>query len=289
MNKQDLIKAGAKCIGEMDFKNPLFQEAYGGTMTYWYLNGEVYESTYHANSMTYTGTNGTSYIGCFGDLYENELQRNSELLPEFQDNRFLDLLQKFVIKDAVNTEMSPHNHDDNLEDYADYKEFSLSNMQQESYIQYLIDTYDLPKNEAVDLHGKIIKEMKQQLDEKIMTVYAVWGVPGHDNNPIFTTIEPDSESIYDKLTVRLPKDFTKYGNAFGSICIENEVTGTKYTAHELLDRRGVHPVFHWHDGQRNHWRMLTVLDGPAQYKHKSQRRHSTVMKIENLNPVVIKR
>lgn len=98
MNKEYLEK-NAKKIGEIDFHDALYHCAYGGTNTYYYLDGFVYMHVYYSNKMSYMGKSQTFPYMTLDDLIAEERDNAANVM--FYDMELLDLLEEFARKEEI--------------------------------------------------------------------------------------------------------------------------------------------------------------------------------------------
>lgn len=68
-----------------------------------------------------------------------------------------------IITSCVNEEMDEGCHLDSPKDYDSYLEFYLSNVAKDSYISYILDVYDINKEEAEYIQS----EVKQRIIDKV--------------------------------------------------------------------------------------------------------------------------
>ena len=74
MTVAELRKNGKK-LGERDFHGNLYTTAYAGTREYYLLDGFVWVIETHTNQLEYTGENGVSHWGYYGELMADEDSR----------------------------------------------------------------------------------------------------------------------------------------------------------------------------------------------------------------------
>ena len=68
-----------------------------------------------------------------------------------------------IIKECIETEMTEGCHGDYLEDYNNPLEFYLSNVEKDSYIGYLQDSYSISEEDAISLQEEIISGIKASI------------------------------------------------------------------------------------------------------------------------------
>lgn len=66
-----------------------------------------------------------------------------------------------IINDAIKIELEEGSHADYIEDYPSKLDFYLSRVDDDSYTQYLVHTYDVTYDEAAELRDCIYNRIVQ--------------------------------------------------------------------------------------------------------------------------------
>lgn len=66
-----------------------------------------------------------------------------------------------IINAAIKIELEEGSHTDYIEDYPSKLDFYLSSVNEESYPQYLVDSYDVTYNEALELRDCIFNKINE--------------------------------------------------------------------------------------------------------------------------------
>lgn len=96
------------------------------------------------------------------------------------------------------------------------------------------------------------------MESKIMTLYASYGILGHEKHPIYTVDGPCSQ-IYDEIKVKMPFE-TSFGQ-FDDMLIDVNRNNRPYLMREVLktDKNGK-PILVWTYGEKQYSRKLIIIE-----------------------------
>lgn len=67
--------------------------------------------------------------------------------------------KEYIINEAIKIELEEGSHADYIEDYPSKLDFYLSNVDDDAYTEYLVNTYDVTYNEAEELRDCIYNKI----------------------------------------------------------------------------------------------------------------------------------
>lgn len=85
----------------------------------------------------------------------------------------------------------------------------------------------------------------------VRTIYANYGMLGHEHEPVYTDIPAAESGMYDELSVSLPKGWD-WGESVDGRLLICSPDDTRYLVSEIVAHVNDHPSLSWYDDAGHH-------------------------------------